>query len=299
MYASSYDHPALQLINVDRLQTELKKELHTSNLTKVEGHDVYMVTGKSQGVSAFHHPVIIDNYGEPTVCIDARAFVRINRNDEVEIKSKSDYDFAVLRAELELVWFSGNRPSLAIISHPAGVIYCNWIAQTLTRALDLSPEETMKVSIVAATYFWMSFRTKEDLEAENDLARKLSSFVVRCTGLPAQTVMEVLEQMAPVYTVQDFIEQISAVTRNPELSRMDRSSFSTIMSTSWRGAQSREISILASGYPPAMIAMVVSATLDRSFRKTSIQQLLETKKRTVDAEQFVKSVKTLVKNSLE
>lgn len=293
MIKSSYTHNILRLYSTDKIRSAIISNI-SEGLSTDEGSGVYLITKQHTDVQPFFHPILINGHDDRlAVVVDVRPFTTVDRDGTIKIKNTTEYDFAITRAKLELIWNSDCRTNLISISDITSNIYSKWIAEALARNFSLDPENQMRCNIIAGFYAWCQYRDGQLDEYDDHAKAKAVAYVSKVTALTPINVKDHLEGIEFINDTVEFVDTLKSVLNNDPLEELNVRTFYTIVANNWRGAHANEVASLAVDYPPTLHAMVIAAGKDRTYRNTPIQMILDRNKRRMDPTNLERQVKAI------
>lgn len=287
MIDKSYNHPVLRAYQVEKIKAAISEHRYNESLHYADKTNVSVITQKDPNVKPFYHPLVLDEYN---IILDGRGYTRPGRNgDSAKILNQTEYDFNVSRAQLELAWLGDGRFGLTNIAGIPANFYAKWISETIARVYNLDPENQMRLSLIAAWYFYCQFRPSEEFD-ESDHPR-LISFISRATSISVVRINEIIKELYYIEDIGQFLRVAERHMNAEALRGITPRAVYTMISSNWRGAHASEVAMLATSYPPTFFAMIIAANKDKSYRKTPIQSIMERTKKNIDVDQWTKSVK--------
>ncbi len=243
------------------------------------------------GVPIFVHPIIIKNPDDKTdtVIVDLRSCVRLDETQSTYIvRNQFEASYIALYGALSELWMKGDSNIILSISNLQVNIYSRWISESIVKRFGLNPQDQISIQILAAYFYICQFVGKEELDT-NDLNR-YAGIINRSLYIPAEKVFDIIENLPVINNVKTFCELAKEVTGNIRLAELNPGLLFAIIGNTWFGGTNhKEILAVATEYPPAWIAVMYSAIVDRSFKNSMIAKLLDNAKRQ-ETDAFVKSV---------
>lgn len=291
MLQSTYHHRVLSMMKSE----DIVKEVQKAYLNQETHHDpkhpgIIFVTAKCSDVPVFSHPLKMHD----SVAIDVRTLTRMDKEDNLIMRSQDEFEFLLLRAKLELVWIDEeSQPYFTNVAPTASKFYSSYMAENITRLHTLGPDKASIVHVVSAVFFWSQFRPRiDDLE---DRQATLLKFVKNATGLPHDYILPILSAL-PNRSIDHIEAFIATLINLPSLEgSLDGLNVRTLLSAtmySWRGGHAGEVIALSLEYPPCFIAMLVAANKYRAYKHTPLERLISRHRR-VDMDEYERSIKGL------
>lgn len=296
MLKSTYHHRILSLMNNEKTQKEVQRAyLNDEVLLDEKYPGIIFITSKCTDVPVFSHPLRTHQ----SIAIDVRTITKLDVEGALVIRSRDEFEFLVLRAQLELAWIDEDKQMyFTTISATASKFYSSYIADTLTRLHTLSPDKASIVHIAAAYFFWCQLRPR--IEDVTDHEVSLLKYIRNATGLPHDYIIPVLQDAFSVRktslsSLEEFIALLEHLpTLENALSGLSVRTLNTATMYSWRGGHASEVVSLSLEYPPCFIAMLIAANGYRAFKHTPLEQLIS-RHRKVDMDAYTRSVKAIIK----
>lgn len=236
--------------------------------------DVRILTSLDKTTPVFAHPITLRLLGsdEEMVVVDARSTTRQARDTgQTVVSDPTAYDFALLRAALQMVWANGHPSDLAVMGEIVPKVYMRWVSQAMQRRLYLSPLEQLHVSILAGVFFFSQFG---DVHHAEDGKDKIAARVARVAGVPVADVYALMDQVAPMQTVTDFCSSVKTAVASPRMDSLSVPFLYGALSGGWFGANARETLPIALEHPPTFIALVYASLTNRTYFKSEFAQLV-------------------------
>lgn len=289
IFRSAYDTFVCRDFVMSKVQHALDAVLHTGHLQPIPGSSSAKQleggTALANEVPAFIHPYIMAGHDSghvnpdslPFAVADVRAFGKFDPHKQaysVGISNRSAYDFQVLRTRLSNCWVR-EAPTLLQNVSPLGMrFYSAWIAQQVTRKLTLDMRESAHLQIHAAFFYWSLFHDEQALHSTDK--NKAIAQIIKATSINAAMVVEVVNHFEkPIAGVEEFCRLAQEVVGSIRLAQMTPGVLYSLLAGTWFGSNRNEMTAVALEHPPTWLAMVVTASQDRSFHNTEINRLVE------------------------
>jgi hypothetical protein len=235
------------------------------------------VTGSGSGESqipVFAHPLPVKTaYGE-TLFVDVRPCVTVNRQtQEPIVKNTTEYEFIRMRAMLNLIWLEGMYKQLRDLSTVPVAVYASMIAENMSRHFNLDPKEVMQVKILAAV-FYQNLHSPAVRWDEQTRVR-YEAVAMRAAHAPNEMAKDLIERIDHFDSIRDLCDTIKNLLENPRLEELNPALLMMMLGGAWFGANAREVMAVALEHPPTWHAVVYSALVNRSFKKTGVAQIAE------------------------
>lgn len=246
-------------------------------------------------VPTFMHPIIVKHNDEVFTVVDVRSCGRFDSNSyEFKVRNPYEFDFITIYGELSHYWLKENIKLLSSISILPISLYSRWISENITKRFGLNPQDQLTISILSA-YFYLSQFTNDENIDERDLGRIVGQ-IVKATYSNAEVVLNVIEHLPYIKSIDDFCNSVKTITGNVRLEDLNVGVLYTILGTSWYGTNAKELVAVAIEFPPAWILLTYASYMDRSYKNTGIAKIsIRDKKADIDS--FVKSLVTLIRQA--
>lgn len=302
MFKTAYDTTACQKhIIQPTINAILQHSAVTGNqfrfavnpLTEDTIYSVKTVLNGPAVIPAFGHPLAIeqklfsDEFGDQDdkpryrVFVDVRNFTRISATDdydegkEVDIKSKMDYHFAVMRGFFQHVWLRYGARDLLNIGNYQIKIYSRWLSDILTKRFALPPDVQMTLVIISAYFYQCLFLDDNITELDESMKLKFATQVASATYISAEDAMRVIDTLPVIRNLDELVNIIQSQSGTVRLEQFNVALLFTATSGSWFGPNNVEVTHVALEHPPTFIAMIISAANEKGYRNTSIGKLVD------------------------
>ncbi len=246
-------------------------------------------------IPAFGHPLAIDetSFSDSALdgdtsrkpryrtFVDVRNFTRISavadydEGKEVDIKSKMDYHFAVMRGFLQHVWLRQGPRDLLTLGNYQIKIYSRWLSDVITKRFALPPDTQMTLVILCAYFYQCLFLDVDVAELGEDMKLKFATQIASSTYITAEDAMRVIDTLPVLRSVEDLIGVIKEQSGTVRLEHFNTALLFTSVTGSWFGPNNVEVTHVALEHPPTFISMILSAANEKGYRNTAIGKLVE------------------------
>jgi hypothetical protein len=269
------------------LQYHLAPIISGLRLAKIEGQTITAKTSSGKQYSGiqmllpsvntiapFTQPLDVDGIWY----IDARAFLTIDREDNIKVTAPNELDFLILRAILSKQWSDGDQQGLSIIQDFPLRIYTRFLSEALVRRLGLDPLEQMKLAVLSGFFYLSQFET--DLKLNDRNKTSFAIRISRATSIGTDKVLSILDEMHNFgdelvgCSLEDFCHDAKRVLTSIRANQINPGIIIASISGSWYGANSRETVAAALEYPPFFNALIYSALSDRSYHGSYFAKLV-------------------------
>ena len=259
-----------QLYLIDKSNPIFKQQSHTN---------IIALIGEQDDIPPFHHPIIYKGQAY----IDGRAFV----NSAGILRNVYDFNFLVLRAQLDLEWTTNKE---IFQGQEAFVVdaFASWFSNGLARNLELGLLAATNFKIAAAIYYLGIMHSMENMH-KDEVILTLLKMLPRIIRVPAQVIDDLIAQdeaafidlylhkntEKPEYfsNIHKLITILNTITNNEVTVDI-----SVIYNSLARGAfittNAVELASMAVEYPPVLIAMLILVNQKSIQRNTGLGQIL-------------------------
>lgn len=265
---------------MDSIGLELEKVIilngTDSDALKVEDNELVIVKGEIPNLGAFAHPF----YHNDKVFIDARAYV----NRQGGIKDSTEYHFLRRRGILEINW-AEDRVEWASQADLVTDVFASWLADCVTRRMNMSMLENQQLRILAAIYYLHFLHRHLNVNTE-DTFTTILKVVPRLLRVPATTVQDLAatvgeERLANLYSYKgletpaawQYLDEVCNLF-NDLTDNAYKLSTALINQCCVRGAficaNAPEITAIAIQHPPVMFLMIWYCGGKGFYNKTGI-----------------------------
>lgn len=301
MLVSPYDTTICRHYKVDQIKSDLIKSEILNPFAKIQTpvgntvRDAFVVTPNSvhDHISGFTQPVNIGTSEKSKWIIDGRSYMRWDRrNDTYRLVGENDYSFQCVRlALIQALQEHGQHVFFRLGDVPAKT-FVRWITLALGQRFNLDLEHQIRVSVIAAYYYYTQL--SEHLRLTPEEVQMRAPMVSRITSVPASDAMEIGMELGPLSNAEHLAAAIASHSGTVRLNELKFADLYTIIAGSWIGVNARENVGVALEHIPTWIALVYAALDERSYRKTVLSQRAQTAGRQADLKQFTDAVFRLV-----
>ena len=300
MFVSPYETTLCRSFKLDALQKILERAdlqdpfPNPTSLKVDDGSKVGVVTPHEAylDVPPFTQPVILKS---GKVVFDGRAFMSAgSRTGDFKVRSHTDYNFEVIRCGLMVTLNSNDLGALVNLQKTGWQFFNSWVINSIVTRLNLKTDLDiqMRMSIISAFFFFSLFYSQPTDALNNDFDANCYK-VADTTGAPYALVEEIGSQLKPMANVKDFCENIAEATGALRLEKFNFPSLFAMISSSWFGVNAREIVGVSLEHIPTFYALCYCAIEDRSYRRTTLSQRLDSFRDRNARSRFVSTVRQL------
>lgn len=266
---------------------------------------VTMTTPEEMSIPPLVFPMLVHMNGassrrsESYVVVDVRPYLSGNQltaGGTLNIRQKDNFDFFLTNAILTSAWIKENkRTSFRFLGSAPLAVYSTLISNAIERRFALDPLEQLKISILAAAFYFKLFdEGSAVIDGEMvSITRAISSAL----KAPSEITYEVLEQIVTLRNLEDLVETIKRVVDNPRLDDLNLGTLVTIVNPMWYGPYGRELIIAALEHPPTWLTILYAAYTDRGMKHSGVTKIAERFKGSRGGDDFIRNMKVLVANA--
>ncbi len=306
IYRTAYDTTLGKALSVDKTIQEIKKSLIRDGDTRFNLNLITSVIFLPMAIEGnysfdteiplFGHPLVIEKVKDKNyLVLDTRLFTKFNTtNGAREIKNVTEHDFAVSRYILNFALLNDGIGQIKNSLFFAGIVYCQWLAEVISKRFALDPKDQMLLTIVTHMYYQSLFY--DNAEHTDEFKQLLVNQAMRATGYPSSVVSEVASKIKPMSNIESLCDNIVAVLENIRLNHFDAAVLVNIVAMSWYGLNSKENITIALEHLPTWIAICYASITSRTYKYSTIAKIAEKYGKKGKDEEFLKNYLTLVKS---
>lgn len=279
MFPTSYETTPCRDYLIDKIAASIRKQriMRPSDFQGVKkplsqdniGY-VSFVTPSAAEIPPFAHPmVVVDEDKTYEIYADVRNFTRLDREMNVVVSSRLDYDLMVLRVWFQMIWLKYSPMDMLGLGTYPITVYSRWLSEAVTRRLALPPDAQMKLSVMSA-YFYICMFYEPANEMEEKVRFKVATLISRATNVNAQEVLTVIEGLPVFDSAGAFVAALAERTGSVRFNDFNLGLLYSVISGSWFGQNHRELVAVAIEHPPSWMAILVKAVNERGFHNTII-----------------------------
>lgn len=278
MFVSPYETTVCQNHRVRDIVEQLTSGLISGEFERLgPSADVALVGEEHTDIKPFAHPIVVPNRGaKATVVVDVRSSSRVDRATG-KLIGGTDFEYAKLRGKLmAAAWIDGNGSDLLNAGDYAVRVYARLMGENLGRRMNLTPETQVRVQVIAAQFFLNLFRDDEaNASLSDDDRMGDAKRISRSVGLPVPDVLQIVEELPQMHNIRQFSDVVGEMGQSIRLSKLSPGLIYTMLGGIWFGANANENTAVALEHPPTFAAMLYMTTVNRSYRKSILGQLIQ------------------------
>lgn len=274
--------------------TQLNPECHKTG----DQFSLYLVTDQgmhSRACPLFNHPIPIYNpqTHQSGICVDMRAFGTYDQKEgKFKIRSYSDAQWTISRAQLTDYWISEDKGALRDASLLPMEVYSSMISQTVARRYNLEPGDQVAISILAGYYYHCLF---EDLAIIDEVdLMKIASKISRGNKVSTNQVFDKIKDLGVIDSLEDFCKKLAEFTGNIRLQDFNSGVLLQIVCGNWYGANARENLAVALEHPPTWWTICYFSLFEATFKRSTLAKMVQTKDKGGEGDRFMKIYESIV-----
>lgn len=292
----SYDGTISRTANLMSLDHEIAKILLRSKFPS-EGEDIRFITDAHGDVDAFIHPYW--RQLDDVVYLDARGYSTVTSDGTTSYRYGEDYDMALYRAKLELVWVRGDKHDLYSTFQLPNEIFVRWLTSLITHKYSLSPIHEQRLMMCVALFNIGRYFNSIDGFRQ---VEKYVQQIVALYRIPVEMAFEIADYCEGVFprNIDEFLDLVQKANVSPGLRDLNRLTlFNAIGGSFFMVSNAQAIVGLGLEYPPAFVAMVLMAMKNTTIRnKTQIGQRTDRTANKSNTAFFLRAVETTIEKYL-
>lgn len=253
------------------------------------------VNVNTKSIPAFNNPVRVEDKQQADYwVINLRPYAAKLEASNNALPDEGPLNLFVKRTLLEIYWNQYKPLALQKAGDMALVVYANWVSGLLANRLKADALATDQIKLLAGLYHLLQYIPEEDYgpHVKEAYAIKLG----RVLGNRDSTrVLNFLEDVEYIGSLGKFCEVLRRKIDLDSIQLTDPVFLMNLVGTSWHGSiDARELVIIALEYPPALIAMVMTATKERNYKKTLLGEIIKRDALHHKLDQYILSVNDLL-----
>ena len=316
MFNSPYDTTVCQAHSLSQIQQAVLRAKSNGDLPwtgdviqNLSAWQIRALVGgdvATTGIPPFAHPLTVSDplYKEDFLVIDLRPFVKV-KPGEGAVKSKiqttdipgyvegsSDATLLVRRALLQLVWMKDDPHDLFTVSMVPMIVFCSWIAETITQKLGLDPKAQMQIMGIVGFYYVSLF---EEETTWNDQDRlRIAKLVSQATRISVNDLLAVNGEIPYLGTLAALVDYIKECKISSRLDELSVPFILTLFTGAWYGFQAKEVAAISLEHPPTFYALVIAAITDRTYRNSILFRYVDRTNKARAHELMMRAVRALL-----
>lgn len=260
--------PVIAALKLAKIEGET---LPAQSSSKKRYLSVKMVHPYAKEVPPFTQPLSVDGVWY----LDGRGFQTVDRGTgDVRATAPGELDFLILRGLLSKLWAEGQGGNFSYFQDLPARVYARLISEAVVRRLGLDPMEQLRLSVLAATYYFSQFFGLGEGVSESERVA-LATRVGRATSIGADKALAVIDQLEHLpKTIEEFCTAAKQIMQSMRKDQLNAALLITSISGMWYGANGRETLAASLEYPPFFNALVAAALTERSYKTAPFAKLV-------------------------
>lgn len=305
-YQTSYG----KFINIEGLKKDLVKYVITNNsnlnyeylsdgntsLVFITGYNV-----EEKELPLFEHPVVIEDIkGDKIVCVDVRKYVRQHNEQALYlrdiVKDKSSLNYLVIRAIAMCDYINGDFGTYRPIYKNIALGYAVVVSNIINAIVGLNPIEKVNVELAIAFHF-NTLITDSDVNGKDGAI--LSRLEQTKFSLPVskkQIAITIEKLNSDDRSISGLITKVKEVLPEEKSSLITQGVLVNLLSNVWYGAGGSESVLMGLEHVPSWIALMYSATVDKTYKRSRLASILEMSARKLDVNEIDKFITNYIKS---
>lgn len=248
------------------------------------------------------HPLLIThttNKGNNSyLCTDIRLFVNPRQfeadNIRPKVKNFGEFNIAVDKALLTLMWLDENIDIMKNDMNFAGNVYATWITDLISKRFALGGRDQLCLTVLAYLYYQSLFTINPKITDEDKEVAYIK--LVSQLKIPKEIIEYVFNKGEMFFTnINSFCEIVKDTLENVRLKDFNVGILATLVGMSWFGVNAGKILTVALEHPPTWIAMVGNIYSYKGYKNTNICKTIEKVNKKGYGEEFISSYRNLLK----
>lgn len=320
MIGSPYQTRAASMYDVDSIVQAVNKAVALDDslllyrIENFESHRVSFITGRLGDVDSFNHPLVVTHLngfttpyeGSPRTTndraiaihngcyLDVRPFTRMVNQQEVQIKSHSEFASEFRRAVMTMKFVNDGPAVFLPLGDLPLKVYIHWVAHNVSKHLAVDPLVQFKIGALAGI-FYMSLQTQEDAQLDDRLKHRIVQKVSQAMRTQGTDVLDLIERTGLIRNVSEFVSAVSENTDSVRMEKFNVTYLYNVLGGSWFGNNAREKVAVAIEHVPTWISLLHQVVDDRSFRRAGLTETFKTFVRPSEEKDFTRSLDLLLR----
>lgn len=233
---------------------------------------------RSKGIPPFEHPVCVEQSTGNIWVVDIRPYASriVAQDGSLNLPTEGPVALLLMRAKLEMYWNQFSHGEMLFWGDLPLVVFSRWITNILKNRLNLSPVDIEQTQAIVAFYYFNLFYSKEEFghkQVESAIMR-----INRVMGISIDKVRAAVSDQPHLATLADLAFALQRGVDNPAIRMIDDKYLYVASMNSWFGsADAKALIAVSLEFPPAFIAMVMSAGTNQ-YKKTIVGEAVEREK---------------------
>lgn len=290
IYKTAYDTTLGQALETRKIEEGLKtylieygekprtfEGLNVISSVKYFPVELYGNISSAKEIPFFAHPLALEGFkGQDYLFLDSRLYKKYTQEADpvIKIVSAWEYEFVLQRYFMNYGWVNGLAAEMRTRLSFAGNVYANWLSEVISRRFGLDPREQKIVALISH-FFYQECFMQETAYAEEE-KQKMAMQAAKAVNAPSSMAFDVIDQIAkPMVDVKGYCETLITLLKNVRLKDFSHGALYTLVGLSWYGQNGKEIIALALEHPPTWMAICYAAITNRSYKHSTVSNLVE------------------------
>lgn len=304
IYKTAYDTTLGQALQTHKIKEGLKTYLieygekprtfdglNVISSVKYFPVELYGNIHSAQEIPFFAHPLILDgSKGQDYLFLDSRLYKKYTNGADPALKIVSawEYEFVLQRFFMNYAWINGLAAEMRTRLNFAGTVYANWLSEVISRRFGLDPREQKMVGLLSHFFYQECFM--QEASYSEDEKQGMALLAAKAVNAPSSMAFDIIDQIKkPMVNVQGYCEMLSEILQNVRLKDFSHGALYTLVGLSWYGQNGKETIAIALEHVPSWMAICYAAITNRSYKHSTISNLVEKLGRQGLSESYVKA----------
>lgn len=307
-YQTSYG----KFINIEGLKKDLVKYVITNNsnlnyeylsdsnvrLVFITGYNV-----EEKELPLFEHPVIVEDVrGNKVVCVDVRKYVRQHNEQALYlkdiVKDKSSLNYLVIRAISMCDYINGDFGAYRPIYKNISLGYAVVVSNVINAIVGLNPMEKVNVELAIAFHF-NTLITDSDVNGKDGaILSRLEQIKFSIPVNKKHIAMTIERLNSDDRSIAGLISKVKEVLPEEKSALITQGVLVNLLSNVWYGAGGSESVLMGLEHVPSWIALMYSATVDKTYKRSRLATILEMSARKLDVNEIDKFITNYIKSKM-
>lgn len=301
-----------KLINVENIKKELVKYIISNSdylgyeYTTDSDIKMIFITGyneEERNLPLFEHPIIVNDVrNTPIVCLDVRKYVRQHKEQAENIrdiaKDTSSLHFILIRAVATADFINNDFGLYRPVYKNYTVGYSLLISSIVNGIVGLNPVEKLNVELAVGFHF-------NTLITDSDVNGRDGSIIARLEqckfSLPStkKHIMSVIEHLdSSDRTIVGLVNKIMKALPEEKSVLITQGVLVNMLANIWYGAGTSETTLMSLENVPTWIALMYSATVDKTYKRSRLASILDMSSRKINVEEVDKFITNYLKSKV-
>lgn len=261
-------------------------------------------------IPLFTHPITINNFRfrnevHNYLCTDLRFYLgkKVNTVDgnpdnletikEAIGSRTTEFDFAINRSIMNLIWLNGGIKNIQHNLGFAGVVFSAWLSDIVAKTFALDFKDQTTLAIITSYYYQSLFIN--DHVIDEDHKQKMAIHTIKVTKAPSEFVFKVFDKIGSMNNIDDYCANVRKVLENVRLDKFNSEVLLNQIRNSWFGINAKEILAVSIEHPPTWCAIVYTALNERTYKNSVIYRIAERHNKQGVGDEFLRNYMSMTK----